>query len=474
MLVLRRQAAPWILLVLMVHLTVGSAAAQDATLPPGPVYLEEDLDVPAGETLRVGPGTVVGGSRGILVSGTLVVVGNASARAELTVNVTVLPGGAVQMQRARLYNVHGTALTVQSGTAVLQEVLFEANNRALAVGGTGRVTAADVTLRDHSDEAVYMQDSADVHIERANVTGNSRGITAFSATRLLVANSTFAANGQHVVVDLGPWSVTPGSFALEENRFLAPTRTAAALPGILLRGDLPLADERSARLVSLAKNHVEGAAVGLRAEGRGLRVTSLDDTFVDNDVGLSHQLATVEIVGGTFRNARDLESGGRLVSTDTTFLGGGSATAATLEAPPQDGLARWAPWLLGGALLVVVGVFVASRAPRGRPPAAPEPSPSPLPSPQPPSPPAEPPTFTLLERRILEDIAAHPDTPQRAVADRLGYTRQALHYHVKKLEARGLVLKRTEGRETHCRVAPHALPALSVPAVTDTRSGEKA
>ncbi|HWG92484.1 MAG TPA: winged helix-turn-helix transcriptional regulator [Candidatus Thermoplasmatota archaeon] len=54
------------------------------------------------------------------------------------------------------------------------------------------------------------------------------------------------------------------------------------------------------------------------------------------------------------------------------------------------------------------------------------------------------------ERQIFEDILAHPGSPQAMVAERLGLSRQALHYHIKRLSARGYIRKVSQGRETLC------------------------
>ena len=88
--------------------------------------------------------------------------------------------------------------------------------------------------------------------------------------------------------------------------------------------------------------------------------------------------------------------------------------------------------------------------------------------PLPPADAAEPDVDTPLrpqEVRVLRDLLQHPGTPQSAIAQRLGLSRQALHYHVKKLEARGLLTKITKGRETHCyaRAEAEALVAQAPP-----------
>jgi len=145
-------------------------------------------------------------------------------------------------------------------------------------------------------------------------------------------------------------------------------------------------------------------------------------------------------------------------------------------APAPVAPAKWSWWVLGAAIAALAGAAVL--APRLRRPRAPRHAglralgPAPPPRDAPRTPDLRTP-ITGIERRILADVIAHPDTPQRAVADRLGYTRQALHYHVKKLEARGLVTKLVEGRETRCRVPPGVASMLSTAGETHTDSQEK-
>ena len=59
-------------------------------------------------------------------------------------------------------------------------------------------------------------------------------------------------------------------------------------------------------------------------------------------------------------------------------------------------------------------------------------------------------TLRKTEREIYDDILAHPGSPQSEVAARLGLSRQALHYHIKKLETQGFISKVAQGRETLC------------------------
>lgn len=94
--------------------------------------------------------------------------------------------------------------------------------------------------------------------------------------------------------------------------------------------------------------------------------------------------------------------------------------------------------------------------------------------PRPPAGAAPPDTGTPLrpqEVRVLRDLLQHPGTAQSAIAQRLGLSRQALHYHVKKLEARGLLTKVTKGRETHCYAREEAEPLVASAPPDDTAEG---
>lgn len=458
-----------VVLVLATLLTLPAAAQEGGTLPAGPIYLTDTLTVEAGETLRIGPGTSLTGPGNITVWGALVVNGTPGAPAELSVPIRVLGNGSVDLRQARLWGVGSTALEVTNGSARLEQVLLEGNTRGAIVKGASRLSAEAVVFRDHAGEGLYVEERADVELTNATFSSNGRGATVYSATRFHATGGDFLANGQHVVVDLGPWSTASPDIAFDEVRFGAPAPTPARLPGILLRYDAPIVDDIAPRVVRLADNRIEGAAVGLRAEGQGLTVESVRDTYVDNVVGLSVQLATVRLDHATLGNTRDIEGSGRVTLEAVTYLGS-SAQVAQPTAQP----AGWAWWILGASALALLGALVLAprlRRPRASPPADPPP---------PPARAAEPPALDVhaplsaAERRILEDILAHPQTPQRAVADRLGYTRQALHYHVKKLEARGLVLKTVEGRETRCTVPPGVASMLSSSPVTRTGSQEKA
>lgn len=439
-------------------------------LPPGAIFLGEPLVVGAGETLEIGPGTYVTGPGRIEVWGSLLVNGTAAAPANLSVPVLLMGASESRVEHGRFFGVNATALTVQSGRLTLRDALFEANGRAILAGGNGIVEGDRVAFRDHVGEALYLQEAADVRVANSTFLGNGRAATVFSVARFHLNDSVLRGNGQHVVVDLGPWSGPAGEILLARNFFQAPETTPVAVPAILLRHDPPLVSGHGERTVHMEGNRIEGARVALRAEGRGLVVESRNDTLVDNEVGISIELATVRMRGATLGNVRDVDGGGRFDIDGVTYVRNGEALATA----PSSRLA-WLPWALGGGALLAL-VFTVALVPRlARRPAPPPPEEPVLVERAPP--PAAPDLavpMSPLERRILEDILAHPGTAQRAIADRLGYTRQALHYHVKKLEARGLVTKAAEGRETRCHVPVQVARALAARPATQTGSDERA
>lgn len=453
-------------------LTFQAAAQEGGTYPSGPSSLTDSLEIPAGETLRIGPATVVTGSGNITVWGTLLVNGTAGSPAELSVQVRVMEGGRAEFRQARLWGVNATAIEIAGGEVLLRDSLVEASARGVLVKGSGRLEAADTVFRKHAGEAIYLEGDAVARVDHATFSENGRGATLYSARQLHINDSTFVANGQHLVVDLGPWSASGADILLARDRFDAPAPTPAQLPSIVLRHDAPLVDAGEERLVRLDSNRIAGAPVGMRVEGRALAVESVNDSFLDNGVGLSVQLSRVQLRHTTFGNDRDLEGSGRVSIDDATYLRDRTPSFA-----PEGASASWLPWAIGAGLVVLLGAALlvprlARRAPEPPPTPVDRPDPTPLAEPKPT--PVEPDlgaAISATERRILEDILDHPGTAQRAVADRLGYTRQALHYHVKKLEARGLVRKTVEGRETRCEVPPAVASLLSS---TRTRTQEKA
>ncbi|HET6405883.1 MAG TPA: hypothetical protein VFH78_14665, partial [Candidatus Thermoplasmatota archaeon] len=425
-----RLAAAALTVALVAVLTLPAGAQEGATLPPGPIYLTEGIEVKAGETLRIGPGTTLTGPGNITVWGTLLVNGSNGRAPEFSVQIRVLGDGYAELRHARVWGVNATALEVFGGGMTLHDVLVEGNTRAALVKGSGRLVATDTVFRDHAGEAIYVEERAHVRLDRATLSGNGRGATVYSASLFHANDSSFASNGQHLVVDLGPWSQAQADILLARNRFSAPASTPAQLPSIVLRHDPPFVDAGEERTVRLASNTVQGAPVGLRIEGRGLVVESANDSYLDNDVGISIQQSTVTLTGPTFGNVRDVEGSGRLSVNDATYLRGSSPTLAP-EAPPSP----WPRWTLWGGGLVVLAALallvprLARRAPPPPParPARAPPAPPPVrapvmdavapeapdAAPPPPAPPAQPDLATAIsavERRILEDILAHPGT----------------------------------------------------------------
>ena len=58
---------------------------------------------------------------------------------------------------------------------------------------------------------------------------------------------------------------------------------------------------------------------------------------------------------------------------------------------------------------------------------------------------------SYMERLILREIENNPTINQSQLARRMNLTRQAVHYHIRKLTNKGMVTTEKRGRETHCR-----------------------
>lgn len=454
---LGRVARPAVaLLVVLLVGCVPTAWGKEVTLS-GEIRLDAPFVVGQGDVLTILPGTVVLGAGPIEVEGALVVRG-----ADVRVPIRLLRNESHLIEDARVWGVQGTGIEILAGRLTLRNVTIGGHaQRALAVRGDAVVEGVHVDLRENPGDALYVQEASDVRLTNASFTGNGRGATVFSAARVVLEESRFTDNGQHVVVELGPWSRPEAQLLLARNDFGPVAKGPTALASVLLRHDTPLADEQ--KRVSMQGNRIHDGRVGVRAEGRGLLLESVDDEIVDNEVGLWVQLASVRMRGAVLGNDRNVEGGGDLVLDSVSYIPAVVVTQAPAARVPT-------------AVLVVAGVVAAAGvgallAPRMRFRAPPVPVPVSVPAAPEPEPSA--PALSGIERRILEDVVAHPGTAQRAIADRLGYTRQALHYHVKKLEARGLVEKSVEGRETRCHVPVRVLRALAAAPSSQIESEQK-
>ncbi|HVM45844.1 MAG TPA: right-handed parallel beta-helix repeat-containing protein, partial [Candidatus Thermoplasmatota archaeon] len=327
-------------------LTIPALAQGGATLPSGYSHFTEPLEVRPGETLTIGPGTSIWGTAFINVSGTLRVNATAASVAEFRIPIRVHPGGQAIVQHARFEGINATAIEVLGGDVELRNTAIGNSTWGIKVNRTGRLAAEDVILANQSGEALSVSEAASVFVSRATFADNGRGATVYSARAFHVNDSDFVRNAQHLVVDLGPWSVVGEDLLLARDRFHEPLSTPAQLAGIVLRHGAPLVDASDERIVRMDSNLVQGAAVGLHVEGRGLAVHSVNDTFVDNVIGLRVQQSTVRLERPTFGNDRDVEGSGRVALEDATYLRA-RGTAAT----PGEPAAPWAPWLVGGGLV---------------------------------------------------------------------------------------------------------------------------
>lgn len=433
-----------VLVLTVTLLMTGAAEAADSRLPPGPLYLDTPMVVGASETLTIGPDTVITGPGRIDVFGRLEVAGNDSARVDVSVPIRLLANATGNLSHVRLWGVEGAALLARNATLRLQDALLEANEDGVVLEG-GRADLDRVRLLSQSGAALR-QESGALRVANATIVDNGRGILLRQGA-LTVADSSFSRNGAHLDVDARLEASRAGAVRLARND-LGPALGTNA--GIVLTGG----PGNGTRIVEMEENRIHDSLVGARVTGPGVALVSARDAWEGNAVGIVASNATVTLRDGVLRNGEDMQGG--------AFQLNGTKTAAP-PAAPQSG----PTWLLpvGAALtLVLAGAIWASRLRLARrvpvrEPAAPEPE---TPQRAPPAP--EPPTgeldFSAQERRILQAFARQPDAAQAAVAEALGLSRQALHYHVKKLEARGLLTKTLHGRETRCRVRPDVVPLV--------------
>ena len=405
-------------LVLLTVLSTVGAAQEPLT---GTINVDPSLVVKEGERLVLGPGAVLTGPGPVQVWGSLEARGTAANPIEFQVPVEVLgPNATVLLQHVRLWGVRGAAVSLQGGAVTIEDALFEGNEVGIRADAPEGVVLSlrNATLRDHADAAALLDGRLDV----------------------LMRNVTLATNARHL--QLG---TTDGArFVLEDARIRAPTTRA---PSLLVRAV-------GNATVETREATFDGGDVAVRLEGDGVHYASESDAFLRVRVGLSLDAGEATVTRARFDAfERDVDAGpaARLSFRDVRFTP--AAVAAPAPASPVGGSA-W--WVLGGALVLVGAVVAYARL---RPRAAPAPLPVvEAPAPLPPDL-ASP--ISDVERRILRDVAEHPGTAQAAIAQRLGVTRQALHYHVKKLEARRLIRKEAHGRETRCTLAAGAEVLLS-------------
>jgi len=443
----------WLVAALLVLALAPGARAEPWV---GAVYLDDVVVVAANDTLEWGPGVAITGPGHVEVWGSLVVEGDPAHRAEVAVPVLLLGNGTSRVEHARFWGSHGAAIAVSHGALEAHDVAFEANREGLVVANDSRVDLRDASFRGNAGPALVVQGSPRVSLSRGLVEANGRGIEVSSAASLLVEDSTL--RGDAPLVDVA-WDGGPLNASFARNDLSALQAGGGPLVAIHAASG-----EEPAPALSFSGNRLHAATVGVLVEGPGPAFESRNDTLDANAVGLSLRGGTARLVGTTLGNVRDVEGSesGALTLDNVTYL---RAAAATV---PQGAPAAfpWATLGLGAVALALAGLIVAQplakrRRARAAPPAPEAPAPRSLPA------------LTPQELRILRDLAAHPGSAQASAAARLGMTRQALHYHVKKLEARGLVVKEAQGRETRCRVPDDVAAGLPPPDAADTRSEEK-
>lgn len=515
-----------VLLATLLTILLPPATGQGPAFGGRAYHLEESLVVPENETLVIGPGTVLTGPGDVRVLGRLEVRGHRDDPPQLGVPIRLIGPGPHSIIAARVVGVNGTAITLHNGTLRLDQVRFEGNVLGLDLAGDVRAAGTDVDFRGHSDAGLRVGPLAEADLAGAILEDNAVGIRVSPQGMLRLTGARALSNGAHVMAEVAPPAASgPRVVLLDAD--LGPTASggviglrlqAAGNGNATAPGNATQPSVASAPGVLLSGGRVHGSPVGIQATGAGLRVRMERMSIDENVVGVSVVDASVELKDVRLGNARDVDdSGASEVRFDNvTRLDAATETAVDPGTPPAP---SWAPWAAMAGVAAVAGVILWSsfrprrhaapaRKPHDAPPAAPPASaagpipaprstaPSFRPAPPPgttptggsaraeastdedaeadagpatpdpsaaPAPPAAAESLGPQERRILEDLVAHPDAAQAAVAERLGLTRQAVHYHVKKLEARGLLAKTQVGRESRCRVTPTGEAALARP-----------
>ncbi|MHB8605016.1 MAG: MarR family transcriptional regulator [Thermoplasmatota archaeon] len=503
----------------------------------GHLFLESDLRVDAGDTLAIAGNSSVSGPGRILVFGNLSVEGNASSPVTISVPILVSTSGNVTIAGARFHDVRGAALSISRGVVRVRASEFDLGDVGIEVAARQPVSLAldAVHFVANREAGLTISGPGDVEVTNgttftaAGVWGLYKQLDASEGSSLAVRDARFESNavGAYLRSYGDPGGPNRATFA--SSTFAGPngttglavvsSGTGAELPSVMLRGDT-----------------FSGLGVGLAVDGDAASVALDGDHFVGNAIGLRARSAAVTVARATFENSTilDVDANPALDLSNAIALkvaNGGPVVVAPPPPSPPSGLA--ALWLLVAPLAVVVvalalshdarhavarpfvafhrrvspelaalerklivrhvaehpGVFAGvarhetnlSRTafalalarladdgalvvrndgafvrlyPRG-------------------ADPTRPPTLRSAERGVLEAIAASPGMAQSELANRLGLSRQALHYHVKKLEKAGYVRKRAEGRETLCYATDAAKRVLDGDAGARTARPER-
>lgn len=453
----------------------------------------------------------------IEVYGQLVLEGDPTAApARLSQVQLVFHGGGPHLvAHVRLEAPPGVAIQLGASELRLENVAIVGGDVAVRAESNASLIARDAAFDAQADAAVELGEAATASLTRVTMRGNGDGLRSSATGNLSVADSALRSTGRQLVVGLPDGASWNGQVT---NTSFAPVPPARSAIGLAVHA--PGGDAR----LDTALNRFRSAGVAFDVGGAGLRVASANDTFQGNDVAVRASGSAVEMRAPVFSgNGQDIVGDVTVVAAVGLALPA-TTPETTLGTPaPVSGPAAALPWFVAGLSLAGIlavgaitlrnpirrwrsrglapGIRDQARAriaetlegaigmdaddvaraagvapqlaealldemtregsvqvrpggtqpryrlapPRVPPDAAPADLATPL-SPQ--------------EARILLDMADHPGTPQSAVAQRLGLSRQALHYHVKKLEGRGLLTKLAKGRETQCFVRPEAQPLV--------------
>ena len=467
----------WTIALLLLPL-LASPAAAEGPFQEGAHDIPDTLVVGPDDTFVLGPGTSLAGRGSLEVHGRLEARGEPGWPVQVAIPIRLLSDKAHVVSHARLWGVNGTAVHVENGTLRLDDVLFEAGGTGLDLAGAAVAQGANVTFRAHADAGLSVGPQARADLSNVRFEDNGVGARVLPGGTLRLEAVRAAGNRLHLDAQVAP-PAADGPRVLLLGADVGATGPGGTM-GIRLRA-APGAVPSSAPGFMLFGGRVHDAAVGLQATGPDLRVRVEGAAIEGNGVGLSLSQAAVELKDVRLGNARDVEGGetSQVVLENVTRLPGPEAAPAGAASTGAAPWPAWVPWVAMASVLVVAGAILwTARAPRPAPLVVPAPAVTPLPpvedAPDPgdaqeapaPSPPplaAAASGLGMQERRILADIVANPDTAQAAVGERLGLSRQAVHYHVKKLEAKGLIRKTTKGRETQCRAVEGAASVLAEP-----------
>lgn len=438
--------------VLLLVLLAGAVGAEDVPVR-GTLTLDEDLVVDRGDALVLAPGTLVVGPGRLVVHGALRAEGTAAQPVRIATGV-ILDGDPSVLVSTRLLGVDGAALTVHGAEVRLFEVAFDDVGTGLVADGGSDVSLRGGRFRGATGHPIDV-DGGRLRFEDVLFAANARParLVASDGADLGLANATFAAEGLEIAA--------VGSGRVE----VATSLFTGGAAGIRVVGD-------GAAVVTSASNRFVGVPVAFAVDGDRVALSSGGDRFdgcraaVQGDDRATVTEATW-LGGCTLRAATAVAAEGArypvAVGVGLVVLllvvGAGLAPAARrmfLKDLPPEGRARLLAALgpdacsaremaralglpAGGALRALeeaAGRGEAVRTESGDFAAVPAPPPERGPSP--------------TERRILHEIQTRPGRAQSDIAESLGLSRQALHYHVKKLEKEGLVAKVVRGRETLC------------------------